>query len=112
MSARNGELLREARRQGWRVERRCGCGHLLLRHPEAARAVVISGTPGSPRSVRNDRAQLRRALGSQAAPEPKEASGARPGSGPLNGHGYTVGATPLAHAWCKPDGGCPGLGRT
>lgn len=59
-------LLRDIRRldgdlAGWEVERRQS-GHLMCRHPLAARAVFCSGTPSDHHSWENLLAELRRAL--------------------------------------------------
>jgi hypothetical protein len=43
------ELLREAERQGWRVERRSR--HYMLFAPDGKGMVTIASTPSSPRAI-------------------------------------------------------------
>jgi predicted RNA binding protein YcfA (HicA-like mRNA interferase family) len=54
-------LVREAQREGWKVEV-LGSGHLKLTHPEATRAVVIPAMPSDWRGDRNAKADMKRAL--------------------------------------------------
>jgi predicted RNA binding protein YcfA (HicA-like mRNA interferase family) len=53
--------------EGWQATRTAR-GHIRLRHPRAARAVIAPGTPGDWRSVRNALAEMRRALRDGGAP--------------------------------------------
>lgn len=54
------ELLREARAQGWRVER-TKRGHWQCYAPDGETIVVISGTTGDRRSLKQAIAEMRRA---------------------------------------------------
>jgi predicted RNA binding protein YcfA (HicA-like mRNA interferase family) len=59
------KLLRQASACGWQLSRTRG-GHWLLRHPSGA-VVVTSGSPSDWRTLRNTRAQMRRAERGTAA---------------------------------------------
>jgi predicted RNA binding protein YcfA (HicA-like mRNA interferase family) len=52
------EILREARRQGWRVERTRG-GHYMLYAPDGKNIVVAASTPGKQSSIRETLAEMR-----------------------------------------------------
>lgn len=53
------QLLREARRQGWRVER-TKKGHYKLWPPDGGPPEILPGTPSDWRSLKNAIARLRR----------------------------------------------------
>lgn len=53
------KLARAARRSGWQITR-TGGGHLAWRAPSGT-TIYTPATPSGPRSVRNNRAELRRA---------------------------------------------------
>ena len=52
------EILREARRQGWRVEQ-TRSGHYMLYAPKGRGIVTAAGTPSSAASIRNTLAKMR-----------------------------------------------------
>jgi hypothetical protein len=52
------QVLREARRQGWRVELRRG-GHYKLYAPDGKNIVSAASTPGSPASIHDTIAKMR-----------------------------------------------------
>jgi hypothetical protein len=52
------ELLREAERQGWRVERRSR--HYMLFAPDGKGKVTIASTPSTPRAITHSVARMRR----------------------------------------------------
>jgi predicted RNA binding protein YcfA (HicA-like mRNA interferase family) len=55
------DLLRAAKREGWRV---CitGGGHLRLQHPQASAPVFAASTPSDHRAIRHACAEMRRQL--------------------------------------------------
>jgi predicted RNA binding protein YcfA (HicA-like mRNA interferase family) len=53
------KMLREAQRQGWRVEQTKG-GHWRLYAPDGEHIVHAAGTPSDTRSLDNTLAQMRR----------------------------------------------------
>jgi hypothetical protein len=54
------EFLRRARAAGWTVEQTRR--HYRLRHPEAARPIIMPSTPSCHRALANAAADMRRAL--------------------------------------------------
>lgn len=53
------ELVREAKRQGWRVEQ-LKSGHIRLYAPDGKHIVHVSGTPSDRRTLANTIADMRR----------------------------------------------------
>lgn len=56
-----GEVFREARREGWSVEKTKG-GHVRLRHPDVEGFIIAPKTTRSHDAPRNALALMRRAL--------------------------------------------------
>jgi hypothetical protein len=66
---RRSELIRCARRLGWRAEQTNG-GHVRLTHPDSDTPIIASSTPGCSPWRQNALADMRRALRARNGPAP------------------------------------------